>query len=176
MAIRFQNKIKFMYNYYLLLILSFLFFVSGCTNKLPELSNLNSVIITVTNNGVPVENVQVSLSSKTPQSLRNCSGITNTQGVANIKTTIREHTSNGVETGTYIVVLIKAATLPPELDVTLSEGDMSPKSMEIIAKREKFLKQNRIIPESLESVVTSPVELTVSKNEPAILTIELSKY
>jgi hypothetical protein len=72
--------------------------------------------------------------------------------------------------------LFKAATLPPELDVTLPEGDTSPKSMEILAKREKFLKQNRIIPESLESSVTSPIELTVSKNEPAVLTVDLSKY
>jgi hypothetical protein len=165
-----------MYNYYLLLILSVLFFFSGCTKKPPEFLNLNPVTITVTNNSTPVEGIQVSLSGKTPQSLRICSGVTNTQGVANIQTTIREHTGNGVEAGIYTVVLVKTVTLPPELDIAISPGDLSPKGKEILDKREKFLKQQRIIPEPLESNVTSPIELTVIKNEQTVLTVDLSKY
>ncbi|MDR2439615.1 MAG: hypothetical protein LBE12_09645 [Planctomycetaceae bacterium] len=165
-----------MYNYHLLLILSVLFLFSGCTKEPPEFSNLNPVTITVTNNGIPVEGVHVSLSSKTPQSLRACSGVTNTQGVANIQTAIREHIGNGVEAGTYTVVLVKTVAFPPELDVVLPPGDLSPKSKEILDKQEKFLKQQRIIPEPLESNVTSPIELIVTQNESAVLTVDLSKY
>jgi hypothetical protein len=95
-----------MYNYYLSLILLFLFFFSGCTNKPPELTDIYPVTITVANNNTPVEGVQVLLSSKNPQSLRSCNGITDIHGVAKIQTVIREYAGNGVEAGNYTVVLI----------------------------------------------------------------------
>jgi hypothetical protein len=170
---------KIMQKSLFLLFLLFLLFSNGCiTSTPPELQNLCPVTITVTDKGVPVDGVLVSLFSKQPQSLRGCKDTTNAEGVAKIRTTIRSFTRNGVEAGTYTVVLYREMLLPENLQPSAAEQEasLSNEIKELKKKRVNFMKQNRVIPEILESSETSPIELTVEEKKSTELTIDISKY
>ncbi|MDR2706560.1 MAG: hypothetical protein LBC02_12335, partial [Planctomycetaceae bacterium] len=99
-------------------------------------------------------------------------------GVAKIRTTIRSFTGNGVEAGTYTVVLYQDIQLPENLQpsTTEQEASLSNEIKELKKKRADFLKQSRVIPEILESSETSPIELTVEEKKGTELTIDISKY
>ncbi|MDR2439617.1 MAG: hypothetical protein LBE12_09655 [Planctomycetaceae bacterium] len=161
----------------LLFLLFSLFLLSGCTQTPPELADISPVTITVTNNGLPVEGVLVSLFEKTPSSAFGCNAQTDKAGVAKIKSTVLTYIGNGAPPGTYTVVLSDLIIFPPEIASSITETSLSPKEQaKRQAKRDEFIEKNRRIPKILESFSTSSIELTVTKNEPAILTIDLSKY
>jgi hypothetical protein len=161
----------------ILFLLLSLFLLSGCTQTPPELANTSPVTITVTNNGAPVEGVFVSLFEKTPHGAFGCNAQTDKTGVAKIKSTVLTYIGNGAPPGTYTVVLSDLIIFPPELASSMEETLLSPKEQTARqAKRDEFIEKNRRIPKKLESFSTSPIELIVTKNEPVVLTIDLSKY
>jgi hydrogenase maturation factor len=117
------------------------------------------------------------LHSKTSHSLRGCSAVTDTFGVAKISTTVRTKIAPGAVQGDYVVVLSKSAELPNELIPTEEEQTFSQKiRADLQVKREVFLEKNRIIPKILEDSATSPIELTVTEKNSTKLTIDIAKY
>jgi hypothetical protein len=153
-----------------------LFLLIGCSKSPPELGTLYPVTITVTDKGVPLEGILVSLVDKEPQIPRGCSALTNSAGVAKITTSLRSYTGNGVVTGNYRVALSKMVTLPPELQGSDEDLDLPEnKRKEREKKRTEFLEKNRVIPLLLESRTSSPIELTVEKKS-TVLTIDISQY
>jgi hypothetical protein len=153
-----------------------LLLLAGCSQLPPELRNLHSVTITVTNNNVPVEGVIVSLVNKQPQTLRGCNGLTNASGVAKIATSVGSQSALGVVSGEYRVVLTQNISLPADLQPTDDEESMLEKErQEREMKRDAFLKKNNVIPEMLCSRSQSPIELTVNSTSTG-LTIDLAKY
>jgi 5-hydroxyisourate hydrolase-like protein (transthyretin family) len=153
--------------------------IIGCNiSTPPELRNLSSVTIVVTNDGQPVRNVHVSLTNKKPQNiLYSYGGVTDTEGRTKIQTTLREYVRTGVPSGNYSVVFRNVIVFPADLES--SEEEISLPEIERKkrqAKRVVFEEQNRVIPEILESSKTSPIELTVEEKKGTELMVDISKY
>jgi hypothetical protein len=148
----------------------------GCSQLPPELRNLQSVTITVTNSNSPIEGVTVSLVNKQPQTLRGCNGVTNASGVAKIATSVGSRSVWGVASGEYRIVLTRNVPFPEDLQ-PINDEESLPENER--AKREKkrndFLEKNNIIPEKLRSRSESPIELAVN-NQSMELKVDIAKY
>jgi hypothetical protein len=154
-----NRKVKMRY----FVMLSLLFFAIGCSQTPPELKGLYPVTVTVTENDKPLEGIVVSLVNKQPQTLRGCSGVTDSNGVAVIVTKIRDLSGNGVASGEYKVILSKNIDFPEDLRWKPEETSLPMKEQQDWAiKRNAFLEKNDVIPKKFQSQNTSPLDLTVS--------------
>lgn len=82
----------------------------------------------------------------------------------------------GIPAGVYTITLGKTPPFPPELGPQQEEDSLPNKEFSALQKkREEFLEQNRIIPKTLESAKTSPLELTVEKNTQG-MSIDISQF
>jgi hypothetical protein len=142
-----------------------------------ELKDLVPVSVTVTDGGTPLDNVAVTLSPKTGGGAWASCGITDAKGIAVIQTTRASYTGKGAPSGDYKVVLIKSVEFPADLQPQEIDQDLPPQAAAAKeAKRNDFLKKNRIIPEVLETAAKSPVELTAAPKTGAVLTVDISQY
>ena len=154
-------------------------FAIGCSSKPSELRNLSPVTITVLKDGQPLSDVEVRLLPRQDIGIWACSGRTDGSGVASVTTTLRTHFAPGARAATYAVILNKQPELPPELAPTAAEisASLSEQESEVLnAKRTAFVEKNRIIPKTLESEATTPIELVVTENNSVTLTIDVAKY
>ena len=101
----------------------------GCNNnRLPkEPKNLHPVTITVMNGTQPVEGVAVTLSGRSSQGAFACTGLTDSQGVAKIRSLRNSYAVRGVPAGTYRVALDKLPELPAELTPHETDKELPPK-------------------------------------------------
>lgn len=155
-----------------------LFLFVGCSQKPPELSNLFPVTITVKNGDTSMAGVHVSLTTDAVRDVWGSSGMTDSSGVARIESTLRSHVATGVSPGTYKIVLTKSVDLPPELQSSPDEEDAGMETPELIAKRkkrDKYIAENRIIPEKYSSSSTTPLTVTVEPKTGANATVDISQ-
>jgi hypothetical protein len=159
--------------------LTMLLFFAGCGGvPVPdELKNLCPVTITVTDGDQAMEGVAVALFAKTSGGAWASRGVTNTKGVAVIQTSRASYTGKGAPAGDYKITLIKTVDLPPDLEPTEEDQNLSPQAVAAKqAKQEAFYEKNRVIPKILEDSNTSPIELTVAEKDATILTINIAQY
>jgi hypothetical protein len=164
---------------FLLLFCLILLVLNGCSGtEIPtELKGLCSVTITVIDGDQPIEGVHVSLANKGSHGAWGCAATTDSKGVAVIQTTRSSHSGKGAPPGTYTVALSKMITLPPDLESTEEDQNLSPQAATAKqAKQEAFYEKNRVIPKILEDSNTSPIELTVAEKDATILTIDIAQY
>jgi len=151
----------------------------GCSNnRLPkEPKNLHPVTITVMNGEQPVGGVAVTLSVRNSQGAFACTGLTDSQGVAKIRSLRNSYTVRGVPTGTYRVALDKLPELPVELMPHETDEELPPKDAATKEfQRKIYFEENQLIPVVLTSPDSTPIELTVSENEETAFHIDISKY
>ncbi|GHT36230.1 hypothetical protein FACS189427_07450 [Planctomycetales bacterium] len=142
-----------------------------------ELKNLVPVSVTVTDGGTPLDDVAVTLSPKTGGGAWASCGITDAKGVAVIQTTRASYTGKGAPAGDYKIMLIKGIKFPADLQPQETDQDLAPQAAAAKeAKRNDFLKKNRIIPEAFENAAKSPVDLTAAPKTGATLTVDISQY
>ncbi|MDR3198120.1 MAG: hypothetical protein LBU34_09665 [Planctomycetaceae bacterium] len=151
----------------------------GC-NKVTvpdELKNLCPVTIAVIDGHQPVEGVTVRLVSKEPRGVFASNGITDSKGIAKLRSSRGSYTGNGVPAGIYSVVLLKTVDFTEELMPTEADQNLSPSALaKKQSKQEEFLEKNRIIPKILEASNSSPIEITVTNKTDVTMEIDLSKY
>jgi hypothetical protein len=152
--------------------------LTGCfSSAKSELRGLSPVEVRVVRDGNPVEGVLVALYSDGPQGAVGSSALTNSSGVAILKSTVQSTAAKGVKPGSYKVALTKETVWPSELSDF--EGDQrlsEPERSAMQRKREDFLNKNRIIPKALESPETTAVTLDVKPKEKNSFTVDLAKY
>jgi hypothetical protein len=151
----------------------------GCSNnRLPkELKNLHPVTITVMNGEPPVEGVAVTLSGRNSQGAFACTGLTDSQGIAKIRSLRNSYTVRGVPAGTYRVTLDKLPELPVKLTPHKTDEELSPKEAATKEfQRKIYFEENQLIPTVLTSPDSTPIELTVSENEETAFLVDISKY
>ena len=156
---------------------AFLLSCCGCGGaKLPdELRNLSPVSITVKNGDQPMPGIQIVLFAKSGGAF-SCTGVTSSDGVAQIQTSRGSHTGKGAPAGTYSVSLSESIELPLELVSQESDQDLPPAAQaEKSRKMEEFLNKNRKVPAAL-TTPSSPVEVTVADKTGATLAVDIAQY
>ncbi len=99
-----------------LLVTLLLVCFTGCLQSTPpELKDLCPVEIQVLRDGKPVEGVSVALYDEEPKGVVGCNAVTNRQGIAVPKTSIRTMSAKGVRPGRYQVVFAKEVVWPDDL-------------------------------------------------------------
>jgi hypothetical protein len=151
----------------------------GCNNnRLPKKpKNLHPVTITVMNGEQPVEGVAVTLSGRSSQGAFACTGLTDNQGVAKIRSLRNSYTVRGVPAGTYRVALDELPELPMELTPHETDEKLPPKEAATKEfQRKIYFEENQLIPTILTSPGSTPIELTVSENKETAFLIDVNKY
>jgi hypothetical protein len=160
----------------LLFFTASLAFEIGCGQKKPSgFPALVPCSVSVTKDGKPIDKTVVSLSPVSGGGEWIASGITDSGGNAEISTSQGSYSAKGAPESEFKVFL----TRPIEIDLNVSQQevfDMSPAEREKLKKEtDRLTEAARIIPEKLESIVTTPVKISVKKGEP-VYKIELSDY
>jgi len=159
------------------IIIPLLFCLAGCSGKPIELRGLKPVTVTVQNDGKPLEGIIVSLNPKEAQSLRGYNGITDSSGTAIIRTSVRQMSGAGAAPGEYKVVLLQSFVMPDDIASKPGEDTLSAQEQtNLQAKRKAWMDKNRIVPELLEDVATTPIELIVDETKGGELVVDVVKY
>ena len=151
----------------------------GCSNnRLPkEPKDIHPVTIAVMNGTQPLEGVAVTLSGRNSQGAFACTGLTDSQGIAEIRSLRNSYTMRGVPTGTYRVALDKLPELPVELTPHETDEELPPKEAATKEfKRKIYFEENQLIPAILTLTSSTPIVLTVSENKETTFLVDISKY
>ena len=152
----------------------------GCGKKRPDgIPDLYPASVIVKNGGSPIEKVSIVLiktNSSSSEGSWSANGMTDSSGVAKIKTSQGDWVGNGVPAGEYTVFMNKrpdftSEPIPPEL-----EGDEAGKLKLEAEQKKKLEALTNEIPASLNSPVTSKLKLTVASGGPSELTVDVSEH
>jgi hypothetical protein len=148
----------------------------GCGTKKPNsFPNLVPCAISVTKDKKPVDKTLVTLTPVSNGGEWISSGLTDSRGIAEISTMLGSYSAKGTPEGEFKVFLSR----PIEIELKVSQEDamsMSASEREKLKKEtDRLTEKARVIPEKLESSVTTPVKITVFKGE-TVYKIELSDY
>ncbi|MDR0608728.1 MAG: hypothetical protein LBG58_01295 [Planctomycetaceae bacterium] len=157
-------------------LLGGLIFGVGCGTKKPAgFPNLVPCNVSVTKGGKPIDKTVLTLVPVSNGGEWISSGLTNSGGIAEISTILSSYSSKGVPEGEFKVFLSR----PIEIDLKVSQEDVINMS---VAEHEKLKKETdrlteeaRVIPEKLESIVTTPAKITVTEGKTSYK-IELNDY
>jgi hypothetical protein len=153
-----------------------LVFSIGCGTRKPNsFPDLVSCSVWVTKNEKPVDKTLVTLTPVSGGGEWISSGLTDSNGIATISTMLGSYSAKGAPEGESQVFLSR----PIEIELKVSQEDainMSPTEREKLKEEtDRLMEKARVIPEKLESIVTTPVRITVSKSE-TVYKIELNDY
>jgi hypothetical protein len=154
--------------------------LSGCGSGIPDgfPKKLLSCRIVVMDGDVPVQEATVSLLPEDEQEKFSMVGITNDQGVADIRTTQAGYYRNGVPQGTYQVIIIGSE--PPDLEHTLSleeRANLPPDESDAY----EFARQKRIgarplaVPREFNKMDTTPLTWAVDQKG-SELAVNVAEY
>jgi predicted small lipoprotein YifL len=151
--------------------------LSGCGEKSPEgfPVNVYPSTVTVTKGGEKLANVSVYFDLETPQNW-NIGGVTDTNGIAVIRTTQSAFQKNGAPEGTYQVRLSEEMpVMPDELSDTQFMALTPAERMAYEKKKDAFIEAHRKIPRKYTGRTNTPISITVSASAPNELTIDTAK-
>jgi hypothetical protein len=153
-----------------------LIFCAGCGTQKPN--NFPDIVpcsIFVTSEQKPVDKTLVTLAPVSGGGEWISSGLTNSSGTAEIATILGSYSAKGAPEGEFKIFLSR----PIEIKLNVSQEDainMSEEEREKLRKEtDRLTKEARVIPEKFESIVTTPVKISISKNK-AIYRVELNDY
>jgi hypothetical protein len=161
-------------------IFSFLIFVyvlisvGGCTNRPSNMPDVFPCIVTVKKDNVPIDKVLVTFSSEDGTGTLRISGITDSKGKAKIVTQLVDYSAEGVPLGTYKVAIQKFAPVSGSGKDLLMLSDKEAK--EQTRKFEEAQEKNRIVPEILMSMTTTPIKCIVKEKAGISLTVSVNDY
>ncbi|MDR0336064.1 MAG: carboxypeptidase-like regulatory domain-containing protein [Planctomycetaceae bacterium] len=157
---------------FLILIFSCLFFATVGCGKQTNMPKLVPCHITVTDNGVPVAGARISMADESSAESLAINGITDSFGVAKMRTTYTKYTASGVPQGTFKVAIDKE---PPNLPPQNVTDDMNEQQADAAMKKwEEEVDQLRIIPKNLIFISTTPITLEIK--EKSNLNIDIADY
>lgn len=149
---------------------------TGCSKAPPGFPKTKPCQITVVQNGLPVSDVLVVLTPTEPAGPWTASGITNSSGLASIRTMQGTYAVTGAPALSFKVTLTKQPVV---------EGEKTPKELEELGMtemqkyREEIERQRAklpyIIPNSLSQVSRTPLLLQLAGEENS-LHVELNDY
>jgi hypothetical protein len=153
-----------------------LVFSIGCGTKKPNgFPDLVPCSISITKNQKPIGKTLITLAPVSGGGEWISSGLTNSDGIAGISTMLGSYSAKGAPEGEFKVFLSR----PIEIDLKVSQEDainMSQAEREKLKEEtDRLMEESRVIPEKLESIITTPLKITVSKSE-TVYKIELNDY
>jgi hypothetical protein len=158
------------------ILLGGLIFGIGCGPKKPNgFPDLVPCHVSVTKDGKPIDKTTLTLVPISNGGEWISSGFTNSGGSAEISTMLSSYVLKGAPEGEFKVFLSR----PIEIALKVSQEDamnLSAAERDKLTKEtDRLMEEARVIPEKLESIVTTPVKITVTKGETAYK-IELNDY
>ncbi|MDR2441031.1 MAG: hypothetical protein LBE12_16850 [Planctomycetaceae bacterium] len=152
----------------------FVLLVCGCSDKPADVPQLFPCKVIVTKDMVPVEGVHTVLGLINDSSQCAVFGITNSSGIATIRTSRLGWQDNGAPIGEYIVTISKE----PKLEGGLSTEEyqkLDPIKQEHyqLEQQRKYDALPREIPVDLSDVTKSPYRLVVTKEGENVLNIDI---
>ncbi|MDR3196637.1 MAG: hypothetical protein LBU34_02105 [Planctomycetaceae bacterium] len=157
-------------------LLLFTIFCWGCNhhpNNVPELFPCNVI---VKNDSTPIQGALVTLGLEEGSSTWALSGVTNSSGLAIIKTTQQSWQGSGVPLGKYIVTISKlpdTSSLPTRsLSPTESASERERYQKEL---EERYKALPREVPEQFSDFGTSPFRISVESGKNNTFDIDISK-
>jgi predicted small lipoprotein YifL len=149
----------------------------GCGQKTPDgfPEKTYPTTVIVTKGSEKLANISVYFDLETSQNW-NIGGLTNTNGIAVIRTTQSAFQKNGVPEGTYKVRLSEEMpTMPDELSDDQYRALTPEERIRYEKKKNAFIEANRKIPLKYTSQTNTPVSITVSASAPNELTVDTAK-
>lgn len=135
----------------------------GCSGAPSGFPKVLPCSVTVLDGTTPIADVEVTLQSETAQKGLVFFGKTDASGVCKVGTTFQNYYKKGVPEGSYKVILIKEPyvedTIPREEQLEMSRGALDAYRKSMQAKRDAL---PRIIPVSMTSASTTPLEMSVN--------------
>jgi hypothetical protein len=150
----------------------------GCHKSSPSgLPPLVPYTIKVVDNQQPITGVDIGLYREEGQGGWSLGGITNSDGIAKIQTIFGSFEGYGIPAGTYRVLFNKRIELPQELILSEEQSlKLSPEELtKWDQKKQKYIKEHRILPDAFSDWETTPIKITVSETEHSF-TVDVSKY
>ena len=151
--------------------------LTGCGQKLPpDWPKTYPCTITVTKDGQPYEGVTVILSRTENHGSWAVAGVTDSSGIAEIETSWTHAATTGAPEGTFIVTASKAE------QIVLSKSDAELEAMPydqrtaFVEAEEAKARANPLIPRALADPAVAKVQIVVTPETPAALTIEINDY
>jgi hypothetical protein len=167
-----------MKNYFLMILFFITFFItiSGLTGcgRPADLPKLYPCQITVTDGGSPVAEARVSMADESSGKSWSIHGITNSAGIAEMRTTYTNYTASGVPQGNFKVALDKEPPNLPPHGVTDSMNEQEADA--VMKKWEEDVDKLRIIPKNLIFVSSTPITLEIKEGTGGNLKIDINEY
>ena len=166
-----HRSLPFLFSFSVLLFA--ILVVAGCGKRYPGKERLYPVSITVTDNGAPFTRATVILVREGGPTIINAGGVTDTNGVAQIKTDAQWP---GVPVGTYKVMLNKDVAPPRDLsDEEYQKLDFEAKEAYDKKMHAKWMSMPQLVPKILRGP-QSPLEIEVTSSSDNTASFDIGKY
>jgi hypothetical protein len=132
--------------------------------------------ITVLKNGQPMSDIDVSLTRVEGNGALSITAYTNSNGVANLKTSWGSYLVSGAPVGKCKVTITKHVSLPPDGVTDAQLEKFTPEEAEASEKkRESEIDKLRQIPKQFSILDTTPFEIVIEEKTGGSLTIDIEK-
>ena len=152
--------------------------IAGCGASRPaEMPETVPYAITVLQNGSPVSDAEVILYPDGGNRALVVRGLTNSSGIATIRTSLGAYTTSGAPVGKSKVTVDKKFDVPPSPLTPDQVSDLEGEASERYEReRREAINKARIVPEKIASIALTPLSLTVASGTEGTLTVELNEH
>ncbi|MDR1271086.1 MAG: hypothetical protein LBK82_16350 [Planctomycetaceae bacterium] len=149
----------------------------GCSNAPNGFPKVVPCVVVVTDNGLPIADVFVSIQTVPPTESLSVIAYTDAQGKATMQTVLGTYAKTGIPAGKIVMVLDKSPDIPHTKSET-ERNNMSPaEGLAYMAKIEtEYLKLPNSIPPPLRTANISPLTKDTSSEDVSVWHVKLEEY
>jgi hypothetical protein len=156
-------------------LLLLIFLCWGCNGRPTDIPEVFPCKITVRNGTASIAGASVTLGLEQGSNTWSSSGITDTSGVAEIKTVHLNWKGTGVPTGKYIVIIAKEPDTSSLTTKDYESMSMDERERYSLEMEKKIAALPREVPIKLSQFTTSPLRITVENGKENTLNVDVAQ-